>query len=737
MASIHEKLTAQFYQWERRGRGYQVWPKPVAPEPPFTPFCGHYLPPEPPVDDGQIPTPLSSLAGKIGRLLQGKNTQAVVKPMADLEPAPILLSREPLIELQIVLPPTLNARREDFAEFLSTLSHCHEPITFELLGTASHVTVQLAVHPYDENLVKQRFQAFFPEAVIQSRQNTLITAWDTLTDTDTLILEFGLAHAFMLPLAGKKLDPYLGLIGALSNLTHDDLGLFQVIFQPVENDWVESTVRAVTDHEGKPFFDNAPELLAGAKDKLSLPLMAAVVRIATKAAIPERCFDIARNLASALTVFADPRGNELLPLKNDRYPFARHAEDVLRRQSHRSGMILNLAELVGLVHLPSSDVRSPKLERHTAKTKAAPASVRGDHGLLLGDNEDGDQVIPVRLTTEQRVRHIHMIGASGTGKSTLLYNLIRQDIENGEGLAVLDPHGDLVDKILGIIPANRINDVIVLDPSDEEYSIGFNILSAHSENEKVLLASDLVSVFQRLSASWGDQMASVLNNAILAFLESKRGGTLADLRRFLLEPKYRDNFLDTVTDPDVVYYWRKVFGQLAGNKSLGPVLTRLETFLSRKPIRYMVSQTENKLDFAHILDTGKIFLAKLPHGTIGRENAYLLGTLLVSKFQQIAMGRQQQAESSRRPFWLYIDEFHNFITPSMAEILSGARKYRLGLTLAHQELRQLQRDSEVASAVLSNAGTRICFRVGDDDAKKLSDGFATFDTKVLFPANSP
>src|SRR6266705_2517525 len=203
----------------------------------------------------------------------------------------------------------------------------------------------------------------------------------------------------------------------------------------------------------------------------------------------------------------------------------------------------------------------------------------------------------VRLTKEQRVRHTHIIGVSGTGKSTLLFNLIRQDIENGEGVAVFDPHGDLVDKVLGIIPDHRINDVVLVDPSDEQFSIGFNILSAHSDLEKNLLASDLISVFERLSTSWGDQMGSVLQNAILAFLESDQGGTLSDLRRFLIDPAYRNKFLETVRDPEIVYYWRKAFTLLSGNKSIGSVLTRLDTFLSPKPIRYMVSQPVNRLDF--------------------------------------------------------------------------------------------------------------------------------------------
>ncbi len=203
------------------------------------------------------------------------------------------------------------------------------------------------------------------------------------------------------------------------------------------------------------------------------------------------------------------------------------------------------------------------------------------------------------------------------------------------------------------------------------------------------------------------------------------------MRRFLLDTRFREQFLQTVSDPEVVYYWRHAFPQLGGNKSIGPLMTRLEMFLGQKPIRYMVSQPQNRLDFADIMDTGKIFLAKLPQGQIGKENAYLLGSLLMSKFQQQAMSRQAITRGDRRPFWLYADEAHNFFTPSMAEILTGARKYNMGLILAHQELRQLQQDSDVAGSVLSNAGTRIVFRVGDADARALAEGFMSFDADSL------
>ena len=313
----------------------------------------------------------------------------------------------------------------------------------------------------------------------------------------------------------------------------------------------------------------------------------------------------------------------------------------------------------------------------------------------------------------------------------MLLNLIRQDIANGEGVAVLDPHGDLVDAILGTIPQERIDDVILLDPSDEQFPVGFNILAAHSDFERSLLASDLTSIFRRLSTSWGDQMESVLRNAILAFLESSRGGTLGDLRRFMLDAAFRKEFLTTVTDPEIVFYWQRAFPQLAGEKSIGPVSTRLDEFLARKPIRYMVSQDANRIDFADILDRGRILLVRLPQGLIGRENTALLGSLVTAKLQMAAMSRQRMPAAQRRDFWCYMDEFQNFITPSMAEILAGARKYRLGLILAHQELRHLDADRDVASAVLSNCYTRVVFKVGDADARALESGFTHFEARDL------
>jgi hypothetical protein len=727
MPTAHEQFSEQFRRWELRGRGWQVFEEPVDPEPPFVPFHGHYLPETPVVDDGRRPTVLSSLFRK---LTSPRPEAPPVISEPEEEPEPQSLVREKLIEFQASLPDKLDISKEAFEQFLLNLSLCREPIAFEIIGSHKKVSAQFVAGQSDAPLLRRQLQAYFPEAVFVPREGGLEQAWQVCRGDEALAVEFGLKHEFMLPLAGGKLDPFIGIIGALAELLPGELGLFQVLFQPVQNPWADSIVNSVTHADGKPYFVNSPELAGAAENKVARPLYAAVVRILLRAEEFDRVVQLARDLAGSLRVFAHPSGNELIPLQNDDYPFEEHIEDVLRRQTRRTGMLLNSDELNGFVHLPSTAVRSPVFQRQTAKTKAAPAIVR-QPGLLLGTNDHAGETVEVRLSAEQRTRHTHIIGASGTGKSTLLFNLIKQDIENGEGVAVLDPHGDLIDKILGIIPHERIDDVVLVDPSDTEYSVGFNILSAHSELEKTLLASDLIAVFQRLSSTWGDQMNSVLQNAILAFLESDRRGTIADLRRFLIEPAFRNEFLKSVKDSEVVYYWQKSFPHLSGNKSIGSILTRLDTFLAQKPIRHMVSQPENRLDFAHIMDSGKIFLAKLPEGLLGRENSYLLGTLLVSKFQQIAMSRQAQQIAARRDYWIYADEFANFITPSMAEILSGARKYRIGLTLAHHELHQLQRNPEVASAVMSHPFTRIVFRVGDDDAKKLAEGFSYFEAKDL------
>ena len=728
MKGISDRRTANFLRWEARGRGFQLWPEPVWPEPPFEPFGFRDIGEADEIDDGRRPTLVSSA---IKKLLGRSATPPPGAPTPEPnEPTPRPLARDELVELQAHLPPRLDFDAPRYARLFGALAVCVEPLAFELLTTAGRVTTQFAVRPHDERLVLRQLAAFLPEVSFAPTRGALQRAWGEPGEAESALVEFGLGREFVVPFQPMRGEPFVGLVGALSEIEFGETALVQVLFCPAHARWHDSILRSVTHADGSAMFINAPELLPGARQKASERLFAAVVRVATCAPTRERAWEIALNVGTALGVFGSVSGNELIPLANDGYPPDEHEIDVLARQSRRSGMLLTASELAGFVHLPSSELQSPLVRPDDARTKAAPPALRDPRGLRLGVNRHANLETPVHLSREALVHHVHLIGTSGSGKSSLLYNLITRSIARGDGVSVLDPHGDLIDRILGAIPPERRDDVVLFDPADEASVVGFNILAAHTEVENNQLAADLVAIFRRRSSAWGDQLNSVLSNALLAFMESTRGGTMIDLRRFLLEPAFRSDFLTTVRDANIVYYWRKAFPALTGNKSVGPVVTRVDAFLSQKAIRRVVGQRENRLDFAEIMDSGRIFLAKLSHGAIGKDNSHLLGSLLVARLQAAAMRRQSQREAERRDHLLFADEFHDFLTPSLAECLAGARKYRLGLVLAHQEMQQVERDADVASALLG-AGTRVVFRVNDRDAKSLEAGFASFEARDL------
>lgn len=732
---LSEELTAAFYEWEVRGRGWLVFDRPVALEPPFRPFV-HRLPPHEPIsDDGRRHTWLSAAiegAKSLFRPQPAPSLSPVVDDSLFDEPEPEYdEGDEPVVELRVSLPRAASPKPAVFEALLVGFSGLRFPASFEIIGSAEETAVQFACREPDRRALVESLRAYLPDVTIAESRDALERAWQE-TGERCCILHAGLAEEFMLPLRTRgelPVDPLVGVVAALGDLAPDELGILQVLFSPVRNPWAPSILRAVSDGDGGAFFADAPAIVPGARQKVAEPLFAAATRIAGASSAGDRAEEIARALLGALARLSEPGGNALAPLDDESYPAIERERDLLRRRSRRSGCLLNVSELSALVHFPGPEVCSGKLVRDIRRTKPAPQTAFG-HALVLGENEHQGTVRQVSLSPDERVRHTHVIGASGTGKSTLLLRLIAQDIEAGHGIAVLDPHGDLIDEILSRVPEERLADVVLFDPSDEAYPVGFNILEAHSEIEKNLLASDLGAVFRRLATSWGDQMTAVLGNAILALLESERGGTLLTLRRFLADEAFRREFLASVRDPEVVFFFEHAFPLLAGRPQ-GPILTRLDTFLRPKIVRYIVSQRDTGLDFGAIMDEGKIFLGKLAQGAIGEENAHLLGALLVAKFQQLTIARQQQARELRRPFFCYIDEFHNFITPSMAAILSGARKYKLGLILAHQELRQLHGVPEVQSSVIANPHTRICFRLGDEDARKLADGFSFFTAEDL------
>lgn len=720
-----ERRTSNFYRWERRGRGRTRYPYPVSLEPPFVPFRYSFAS-APPVDDGRHHTFFSALRE---RLLGGRQDAPSVPAPEIEEPAPEPAEEDTeLVELKVLLPGDLSATPALCEAWLKQLASLRAPVSFELVGSGGRVSLFLTARREELSLLVSQVRAFFPSVVLEEGEELLLATWEQGAEGVFSAAEFGLAREFMLPLdRGRHFapDPLTAIVGALSEAGPGEVGIVQVLFQGVAAPWAESIMRSVTTPSGDPFFADAPEVTKLAREKISAPLVAVGVRVAVRAETEDRVWTLLRGVLSAIS--ASSRGeNELIPLGEG--DITDVLGDVLLRTTHRSGCLLSVPELMTLVHLPSASIEG--IVRGTGRTKALPSEAQG-HGIFLGYNVHAGVEREVRFSTDARMRHVHVVGASGTGKSTLLVSMILQDIAAGHGLAVLDPHGDLIDEILGMMPENRVDDVILFDPSDPEYVVGWNMLDAHSEAEKDMLASDLVAVFRRLATSWGDQMTAVLANAILAFLESERGGNLLDLRRFLVDQGFRREFLSTVRDQYARDFWTTEFPLLSG-KPQASILTRLDTLLRGRLLRGVVTASDKPLDFRRVVDEGRIFLGKLSQGAIGEENAALLGSLLVSKIHQVCLLRQDQAEAARRPFFLYLDEFHQVATPSMASLFSGARKYRLGLTVAHQDLYQLRSTvPEVERAVMGNAYTRIVFRLGDEDARTLSQGFSFFEADDL------
>ena len=332
------------------------------------------------------------------------------------------------------------------------------------------------------------------------------------------------------------------------------------------------------------------------------------------------------------------------------------------------------------------------------------------------------------IKRKDRRQHMYVLGKSGTGKSVLLSNLIVQNIQNGEGVCVVDPHGELVEEILHLIPENRMKDVIYFNPADTEFHIGFNVIQLDDPKYKHLVASGLMGIFTKIWANaWSSRMEYILNNAILALLDTP-GTTLLGIPRLLVDKDYRQMIIGNLKDPVVKAFWVHEYEQWRDqfrNEAIAPIQNKVGQFLSTSIIRNVVGQPKSTIDIFKIMNEGKIFLVNVSKGRIGEDNSALLGGMIITKIQLAAMERVRIPENERKDFYLYVDEFQNFATDSFANILSEARKYRLNLTVAHQYTAQLENKdgSKVRDAVFGNVGTMIIFRVGADDADFLEKEF--------------
>lgn len=335
-----------------------------------------------------------------------------------------------------------------------------------------------------------------------------------------------------------------------------------------------------------------------------------------------------------------------------------------------------------------------------------------------------NQMTKFGIRTDDRRRHVYVIGKTGMGKTVLLENFMLSDIYAGHGCCYVDPHGDTAERLIDYIPSWRLNDVVYFNPADMEYPVGFNILEAVSERHKHLVASGMMGVFQKIWENmWSSRMEYILNNTILALLDNP-GQTLLGINRLLSDADFRKRIVGNVKDPVVKQFWLVEFAsynEKYAQEAVAPIQNKIGQFLSATIIRNIVAQVKSTINIRELMDEQKILIINLSKGRIGEDNSRLLGGLLITKMQLAAMERVDIPEGERRDFYLYVDEFQNFAVESFASILSEARKYRLCLTMAHQYIAQLT--EEVRDAVFGNVGTIIAFRVGSPDAAFMETEF--------------
>lgn len=475
------------------------------------------------------------------------------------------------------------------------------------------------------------------------------------------------------------------------------------------------------------------EAIKALETKAAKPLLDINFRIVASAMSPFQADVVLDGIASAMSQFSAPQRQELkiTKMKNPKDFFYKFS---FREFDDEQTIILNTEELASLFHFPTLSSDVPRIKWVKAKESAPPTAL-SQKGTKIGESVFRNERKLIFISEEDRRRHVYVIGQTGTGKSTLLVNMAVEDINKGGGVAVVDPHGDLISSILGLIPQSRMKDVIIFDPSDLWRPVGMNMLEYDFDKpeQKTFIVNELFSILDKLydmKTVGGPMFEQYTKNAILLLMEdmSASGGepaTLMEIPRIFTDDDFRYRKLSRITNPVVVDFWTKEAAAATGEHSLanmsGWITSKFNNFIANDYMRPIIGQTKSAFNFRQVMDSGKILLVNLSKGRIGEVNANLLGMVIIGKILMAALSRVDMQEKERKDFSLFIDEFQNFTTDSSAVIMSEARKYRLNLTVAHQFIAQLKEN--IRDAVFGNVGSKIVFRVGTQDAEFLAKEF--------------
>jgi hypothetical protein len=630
--------------------------------------------------------------------------------------------------------------------FWQTLFSGQYRISFEIVAKQEGIGFYVVIPDDIAPLVEKQINAAYPSAEIDIVNPQEI--WDR--GDYTKVSELKLKNASYYPIKvyeDLKNDSLSSLTNSMSKLDRDAVIAVQFVLQPAPDSWrnvgqayINRIKQKSYSSEGKSSVDTG--YLENIEKKISHPGFYTKVRVISIDKDKVAAENNIRNLVSAFEQFTDVRNNKFYRKTGwssfeekliDDFIYRRiHVKDwtvpIMGFQLYSNTSILNTVELATVFHFPNKNVGTPNVMWLTARRASAPSHIP-TQGLYLGKSIFRGVKQEIYMKEKDRARHFYIIGQTGTGKSQFMMSLVLQDINNGEGLALIDPHGTDIDELLEKIPPEREKDVILFDAADTERPFGINLLEAHSEDEKHMIVNAFIALLYKLydpnhQGIMGPQLERAIRNVMLTAMSDPQA-SMVDVMRLLIDSKYVNKFMDKIDDPMVKRFWTDEMAKTTESQKsekMGYFVSKFDRFVTERLMRNMLGQPKSSINFHDIMAQKKILLVDLAKGKIGEENSNFIGLLLVPRILAAALARHTFIGKQEFPnFFLYVDEFQNFATPDFATILSEARKYKLNLTVAHQFVAQLQ--DEIKNAIFGNVGTMSVFRVGTEDAEFLEPYF--------------
>jgi hypothetical protein len=648
--------------------------------------------------------------------------------------------------LQIAVPKNNEIKIDAMEQFFSSLYsikkggwkqrfHTQPAISFEIVAKKEDIKFFVWTPKKFQDLVEKQIHGAYADAeIVEVPEYNIFTE-----DGKVAYKSLQLRKENFYPVKGFKelaTDPLAAITSVFAKMGDGEGAAIQILISPAEGDWASfgrKFISGTKKNEANPekaSFSVGAKSLEAIENKVGKPGFEVSIRMVVVSTSEESAKAHLSNLSSTFEQFnSEYNGFKGRKVTNKAW----FVEDFLYRyhpmfnvRGNRTS-VLNSEELATIFHFPNKTITTPHIHWLYSKTAPAPAEIPTE-GLYLGMSNYRGIQRPVHLSNSDRLRHMYIIGKTGTGKSEFLKSMILQDIKAGKGLCFIDPHGDAVEQLLEMIPPERAEDVIYFNPGDTERPMGMNLLEAETEDQKHFVATSVINMMYKLFDPYktgivGPRFEHAVRNAILTILVEP-GTTFVELMRVLTDSRYMQELLPKVTDPIIRRYWTDQIAQTSDfhkSEVLDYITSKFGRFVTNRMIRNIIGQSESSFDFRKVMDEGKILFINLSKGQIGEENSSFLGLVLVPRILMAAMSRTDIPEDQRRDFNLYVDEFQNFATPDFAVILSEARKYHLALTVANQFIGQIE--EEVKNAIFGNVGTIITYRVGVTDANYLAHEF--------------